>query len=324
RRTRGGGGRAPAHGAHRGGARRRRLPPECAPRRVAHAARVPALNARHAATLLWLAVGCGGAVEYTGMGEVVAVDEKAERVTGTVTLNLANGRYPLPLLVRDDALEAGGPPLTGREVAAHVQLTREGQPIEMHFVLPVDTGAAGAAEVPLDGCVPPAPRPGSADRLPRCVLTFHQPVTAMAVEPAASTVLVAVVDGGVTAWRMPSAEFVLGFAPPPPIAVPGGTPPHPDAANAVAVSPDGREAVVAFENRLVVHATDSGRVLRELPALRGVVRTLGWSPDGKGILATVFYDAAAHLLAADDGREIRALQVEREGVGVAFTADSRV
>ncbi|TMA52187.1 MAG: hypothetical protein E6J76_07965 [Deltaproteobacteria bacterium] len=226
-------------------------------------------------------------------------------VTGTVTLNLADGRHQLPLVVRDDALEAGGPPLAGREVAAHVQLTREGQPIEMHFVLPVDTGAAGAAEVPLDGCVPPAPRPGPADRLPRCVLTFHQPVTAMAVEPAASTVLVAVVDGGVTAWRMPRAEFVLGFAPPPPIAVPGGAPPHPDAANAVAVSPDGREAVVAFENRLVVHATDSGRVQRELPALRGVVRTLGWSPDGKGILATVFYDAAAHLLAADDvGSEV--------------------
>jgi len=245
-------------------------------------------------------------------------------VTGTVTLNLADGRHQLPLVVRDDALEAGGPPLAGREVAAHVQLTREGQPIEMHFVLPVDTGAAGAAEVPLDGCVPPVPRPGSAERLPRCVLTFHQPVTAMAAEPAASTVLVAVVDGGVTAWRMPRAEFVLGFAPPPPIAVPGGAPPHPDAANAVAVSPDGREAVVAFENRLVVHATDSGRVQRELPALRGVVRTLGWSPDGKGILATVFYDAAAHLLAADDGREIRALQVEREGAGVAFTADSRV
>jgi len=45
------------------------------------------------------------------------------------------------------------------------------------------TGAAGAAEVPLDGCVPPVPRPGSAERLPRCVLTFHQPVTAMAAEP---------------------------------------------------------------------------------------------------------------------------------------------
>ena len=61
-----------------------------------------------------------------------------------------------------------------------------------------------------------------AQRLPHCVLTFHQPVTTMAAEPDASTVLIAVVDGGVTAWRMPAGEFIRGFAPPPPIAVPGG------------------------------------------------------------------------------------------------------
>ena len=245
-------------------------------------------------------------------------------VTGTVTVSLPDERRPLPLAVRDDALEADAPPLTVAELPAHVQLTRAGQPIEMHFVIPVDPGAAGAAEVPLDGCLPPAARPGSASRLPHCVLTFHQPVTTMAVEPDASTVLIAVVDGGVTAWRMPAGEFIRGFAPPPPIAVPGGGEPHPDAANAVVVSPDGREAAVALENRLLVHATDSGRVLRELPAFRGVVRALAWSPDGKTILATVFYDATAHLLLAADGREIRSLPVEREGAGVAFTVDGRV
>ena len=245
-------------------------------------------------------------------------------VTGTVTLSLADGQRPFPLAVRDDALEADAPPLTGPEVAAHVQLAREGQPVEMHFVLPVEPNVAGAAEVPLDGCMPPAARAGSAERRPHCVLTFHQPVTTMAVEPDGSTVLIAVVDGGVTAWRMPSAEFIRGFAPPPPIAVPGGGAPHPDAANAVVVSPDGREVAVALENRLLVHATDSGRVLRELPPFRGVVRALAWSPDGKTILATVFYDAAAHLLVAGDGHELRTLPVEREGAGVAFVGDGRV
>ena len=230
-------------------------------------------------------------------------------VTGTVTLSLADGRRPFPLAVRDDALEADVPSLAGPDLAAHVQLMREGQPIEMHFVLPVDPNAAGAAEVPLDGCLPPAAR-GSAERLPHCVLTFHQPVTTMAVEPDGSTVLIAVVGGGVTAWRMPAGEFIRGFAPPPPLAVPGGGEPHLDAANAVVVSPDGREAAVALENRLLVHATDSGRVLRELPAFRGVVRALAWSPDGKTILATVFYDAAAHLLLAVDGLALQgALQL---------------
>src|SRR5262249_47224424 len=166
-------------------------------------------------------------------------------VTGTVTLSLADGRRSLPLAVRDDALEADAPSLAGPEVPVHVQLTHEGQLIEMHFVLPVEPSAAGAAEVPLDGCLAPAARAGSAERLPHCVLTFHQPVTTMAVEPDASTVLIAVVDGGVSAWRMPGGEFIRGFAPPPPITVPGGGQPHADAATAVVVSPDGREAAGA-------------------------------------------------------------------------------
>jgi len=90
----------------------------------------------------------GGVVAMVGMLHLEAVAAPAGRlrvyltdvwrrplpltgVTGTVTLNLADGRHQLPLVVRDDALEAGGPPLAGREVAAHVQLTREGQPIEI-------------------------------------------------------------------------------------------------------------------------------------------------------------------------------------------------
>src|SRR5437773_12049650 len=79
----------------------------------------------------------GGVVAMVGMRhlEAVAAPEGRLRVyltdvwrrplpltgvTGTVTLNLADGRHQLPLVVRDDALEAGGPPLAGREVAAHV------------------------------------------------------------------------------------------------------------------------------------------------------------------------------------------------------------
>src|SRR5262249_59882936 len=97
----------------------------------------------------------GGVVAMVGMLHLEAVAARDGRVrvyltdvwrrplpvagvTGTVTLNLADGQRPLPLTVRDDALAADGPPLPGREVAAHVQLAREGQPIEMHFVLPVD------------------------------------------------------------------------------------------------------------------------------------------------------------------------------------------
>jgi len=116
-------------------------------------------------------------------------------------------------------------------------------------------------------------------------------------------------------------QFLEGFAPPPPMAVPVTEVPHPEAANAIAVSPDGTEAAVAVENRVLVYTTASGRLLRELPSYPGVVRGLAWSPAGERLLITVFYDPAAHLIAAADGREVRRLAVEREGAAVAFSPD---
>src|SRR5207302_1329407 len=85
-----------------------------------------------------------------------------------------------------------------------------------------------------------------------------------ALAASGATAFVAVVSAGVSAWGMPDGRFRLGLAPPPPIVVPREAPPHADAANAVAVSPDGREAVVALENRLVVYSTADGRFVREL------------------------------------------------------------
>src|SRR5439155_1916388 len=41
-------------------------------------------------------------------------------------------------------------------------------------------------------------------------------------------------------------------------------------------------------------------------------------------LVTLFYDPAAHLLHADDGHELRRLEVEREGAGVALSPDGRL
>src|SRR5262249_15668808 len=103
------------------------------------------------------------------------------------------------------------------------------------------------------------------------------------------------------------------WAPPPGGGAPAGAGPHADAANWVAVSPDGRETVVAIENRLLLHATASGRLARELPPFRGVVRSVAWA--GDVLLVSLFYARAAHLVSAVDGREARRLEVAGEGAG---------
>jgi len=248
----------------------------------------------------------------------------AASATGTVTLELPDRDRALPLAVAGDALEGSGPALHGAEVTAHVALSVGGKAVEMDFVLPVGAGGAGAAGVPVHGCVALAGSPGAA-RAPRCTLDFAHPVTVVAATPDGALALVAAVDLGVSAWRLPAGQLALAFAPPPPLVVPGpeGLQPHPESANDVAVRPDGSEAVVAREGRLLRYSTRTGRLARELAAPRGVLRSVAWSPDGATLLVTAFYDPSAHLVRAEDGRELRRFPVEREGAGVAFAAGGR-
>src|SRR5437667_308175 len=237
----------------------------------------------------------GGVVAMVGMRhlEAVAARDGSVRVyltdvwrrplplagaTGTVTVDLPEGRRGIPLAAHDGALEGSGPPLAGDAVAAHVRVVQAGKLLESHFVVPLGTGMTGAAGIPPEGCVPPDRRPDDGQRLPRCVLAFPRTVTFIAASPDGSTAFVGVLGTGVSAWRMPGVQFLEGFAPPPPIAVPVTEVPHPEAANAIAVSPDGAEAAVAVENRVLVYVTAGGRLLRELPAYPGVVRALAWSP----------------------------------------------
>jgi len=248
----------------------------------------------------------------------------AAGATGTVTLELADGDRELGLAAAADALETSGPALHGPEVTAHFALRVGGKPVEMDFVLPIGAGGAGAAGVPVHGCVAPAGSPGAA-RAPRCTLDFARPVTVVAATPDGALALVAAVDLGVSAWRLPAGQLALAFAPPPALVVPGpeGLRAHSESANDLAVRPDGGEAVVALEGRLLRYTTGSGRLVRELAAPRGVLRSIAWSPDGASLLVTAFYDASAHLVRAEDGRELRRFPVEREGAGVAFAPDGR-
>jgi len=222
--------------------------------------------------------------------------------------------------VADDALEARGGPLADAEVAAHVELTVGGEPVEMDFLLPTAGGAVGAAAVPTQGCVPVAAEPGR--RTPRCVLEFGRPITALAATPDGSTLLIAAIDAGVSTWRLPEGSLIHGFEPPPPVTVPDARlmQPHPEGANAIAIRPDGRQALVALENRLLLYDVASGRLVRELPA-GGVVRGVGWSPDGRSLLITTFYDPNVRLLRPDSAMEWGRLPVGREAASAAFSDD---
>jgi Cu/Ag efflux protein CusF len=284
----------------------------------------------------------GGVVTMVGMLHLEAIAEPPGRVrvylsdvwrmplpvagaSGTVTIGVGADRRELPLVAREDALEADGIALAGRALAVHVRVRRDaiGEPVEAHFMLPVAGASAGAAGIPLDGCVPQA-SPDAAPRHPRCVLRFAPLVTSIAATPDGRLALVAVSGAGVSVWRMPAGEFVRGLAAAPAVAVPAEAAPHPDQVGVMAVSPDGREVATAVENRLPIFAVDDGRFLRELPAYRGVIRSLAWSPDGRRLLVSLLYDPAAHLIAADDGQEILRLEVEREAAAVALSPDGRL
>jgi WD40 repeat protein len=242
-------------------------------------------------------------------------------VSGSATLELPAGDRDLALHVDGDALAAAAPGLTDAEVPVHVALTVAGDPVEMDFLLPVAAGAPGSANAPLHGCEPLPPGAG-----PRCTLDFAKTVSAIAASPDGTTVLVAAVDRGVSARRLPDGALALGFAAPPPITVPGpeGLRPHPEAVTTLAFRPDGGEVAVALEGRLLRYVPATGGLVREVPTPRGVLRAAAWSPDGEGLLVSVFYDAAAHLLRAEDGTELGRFPVEREAAAVAFSSEGRL
>ena len=240
--------------------------------------------------------------------------------TGSVTLDLPAGSVTLPFVAHDEALEASGPALTLPTLLAHVRVTDGSEPIELHVLLPLRADTTGAALAVRPECVPPATLAG-AGRMPRCTLALPNSITAVTATPDHTTFLVAVASVGVTAWRLPGVVLALGLAPAPPTLVPPEHVPHGEVVSSVAVSPDSREAVVGTAQRLLRYSLVTGRLLRELSGPGGVVRRLAWSPDGRGLLATAFGDSAAHFLQAEDGHEVRRVEVAGAAAGVGFSAD---
>jgi WD40 repeat protein len=267
-----------------------------------------------------------------------------DAVRGSVTLRRSNEplgatggeRHALALDDASGALVATGLAFAADDrVDARFDLVVAGEPVEMDFTLPieaagsgtsVETSSFGAAGIAPGGCVHEAP--ADLDRgqhVPRCSLRFAHPVSALAFTPGGSRLLVAAVDLGVSVWEMPDVRLVASFAPPPAVAVPGpeGLRPHSESVNALAVSPDGTEALVALEGRLLRYTIATGRLAGELPRRRGVVRSAAWAPDGESVVVTVFYDPAAQVLGARDGGERLRLAVPHEGTAIAFDSGAR-
>src|SRR5437763_1678954 len=165
----------------------------------------------------------------------------------------------------------------------------------MHFILPLAGERKGGA-APAARCVAPEPRPDANGRQPRCVLAFPLSVTTAVATPDGALLLVAAVNAGVTAWRMPAGELAFAFAAPPPRVVPADEPPHGDAASAMAVDRAGREAIVGLGNVLLRYEVATGRLIGQLPAPGNLVRGVAYTPDGGRVLVSVFSDPAAHLI----------------------------
>jgi Cu/Ag efflux protein CusF len=242
--------------------------------------------------------------------------------TGSVTLDMPGGTETLTLAAQGEALEAHGPPLAVPAVFAHVRLMHDGPPIEMHALLPLRPDTTGASLALDPQCRPPEPS-SRGTRRPRCTIAFGLPLTVLAATGDGTTLVVAAMNAGVTAWRTPAGVLSHGFAPPPPVTVSAQHPPHGEAANAVAMRPDGTAALVALDRQLLLYDTRSGQLLRELSRSGGVLRALAWSPDGAAALVSAFGDRSAHMLDATDGHVLRELATEDDTAAVAVSPDGR-
>jgi len=234
---------------------------------------------------------------------------------GTVTIA---GADIVPLAPEGEALVGRANPIAAPRIDAKVAIALGGgETIAMDFALPIAPGAGGAAAVAQSACVPLEPTGASQ---PRCLITFSQPVSALAASSDGTTLLVAVAGAGVSVWRLPEGTLTGALDPAPPITVPPGETPHPEIVSRIVWRPDGTEALVVLEGRLLRYALPGGKLVRVLSGANDVVRDAAWWPGGRRIVVTAFHDVAAHVIDADDGHEVTRYHATAEASAVAIDA----
>lgn len=283
----------------------------------------------------------GGVVSMIGLRHLEAVAARDGRIRvyvsdawrrplpldgweGRATVDLEDGAHAVELAPTADALAGNGPALTGRDVLVHLRLAREGepQPLEAHLTVPLEAGTSGAAVAPRVRC-----EVAARDRelpAPRCTLDFSQPISTLVAIPGGTHVALGIVNAGVSVWDATTGAFVRALDAPPAVEANASGEPHPEIVDALAVAPDGAEAMVASEGRLLRYAVASGRLLRIFPAPEPILRGILWHPDGRSIVAYGAYGALAWRLAAADGTKEQDLHGVARVTALAVARDGRI
>jgi Cu/Ag efflux protein CusF len=239
---------------------------------------------------------------------------------GEVVLDQPGGSHTVGLAAGEDAFAGSAPAFSGSEVLAHLRLSREGEdaPLEAHMTVPLRPGTQGTGVAPVVRC------DGATGDAPRCTFTFSQGVTTL--DPIAGTTRVAigVVGAGVSVWDAATGAFASAFEAPPSLATAATGLPHPEIVDALATSPDGAQAVVASEGRLLRYAVASGRLLRVMPSPEVLLRELVWERAESSLVVIGAYGSQAWRVSASDGTRLADLRMPARVTAAAASNEGRI
>jgi WD40 repeat protein len=234
-------------------------------------------------------------------------------VRGIATLERDGTVRGAELAADGDALAGKTEPFDGARVTTRITLFLDEGPLVADLVLPIAADATGVASVTQTRCVP---RPGGEG--PRCTLAMSHAVSAIAVSPDGTTLVVAVAGGAVSVWRLPDGTLVGGVDPAPPVALPPGEEPRPEIVSRIAWRPDGRDLALVLEGRVLRYTLPSGQLLRTLSDPMLSVRDVAWWPDGSRVVVTAVHDPQAHALDVESGRDLAQFEIKLEGAAIAI------
>lgn len=244
----------------------------------------------------------GGVVAMVGARHVEARIDATGRIAVWLTDRerhpIATGGGTVTAGSRTIALAPEGDALVGRDAASggdRIGLTVTlADGLRASFVLPLaaaDLGVAGTAQT---ACTPAAAGP-------RCTIAFDEPITALAISPDGTTLVVATVGADPSVWRLPEGTLVGGVEPAPPAALPIGEEARAGVVSNLAWRPDGGEIAVVLEGRVLRHPMPARRPVRALPGPGGLVQSVAWWPDGSRVLVTTAGAAIVEAIDAASG-----------------------
>lgn len=240
------------------------------------------------------------ALPHRGLGGTVSIyeDEEIVRVAPLQVVETLTG----------PGLEARVQPLGPDPVLLEFAITRDNRDFfAIEFQLPVAAGGRRAG-----GAVRNCRAPSETTR-PLCTLDFDSGVVSILASPARDAVVVSTGEGRPSLWAMPTTQFRDRFRDLPDTVL-KETGITTVSGPALAIRPDGREAVVGMVDRLIRYVLPGAAPYSFLPV-----------PQGGAVLATWSADARRILLAGNDGNlmlvnVVKAQPVRELALGVSVTS----